>query len=639
MDSAIRNQFALLLGIVFVVSSAHGAEPAKAPEVALAVEGKARLPIIGGKVAEPVQELRDTLKRITGADFAVEKPGDKTPGIYVGLDTDFPSVKIDAADKLGSEGFVLKTDAASVYLIAHEPAGVAQAVTTFLHRLGCRWYFPGDVWEVIPKTTTLAVRLDERQTPSMAVGRVIWYGFGAYAPCAKDLKSWNHHNRMGGPSPIQIGHTWFGLSPEKDFATHPEWFAEVKGQRKTSKPCYSHPDVIKQATKHALARAAEGSRMITLSPPDGLGFCECERCKAVTQGGDIFQKHGTSFAKRPDGVVVSIPSETLFACVNTVAAAVAEKHPQTKVGCMAYSAYSQPPSFKLHPNVFVQVTTAYRRTDLTLAEQLAGFKKAGSRAGIREYFSVYQWDWDAKPPKGKLSPAKIGEQMKHYSELGVESINAESSNNWGPRGLSYYLAAQLMWDVKVDTRALARDFFDTAFGPAAKPMERYYTHWHGSAAAGDDEAAADELGDAKDAASDPAKLAQLFADLDEAARLAKDRPDCLARVDHLRMYLHYLVLRQRTQQAGKGKVKDKDALVAAVKAETQFGARLTYTNMIHSRPLLGKAFERRFKPYMKVLEGVPELKRDNKDIRAVGKPPTHEEVEQFWEEDRAALVK
>ena len=105
------------------------------------------------------------------------------------------------------------------------------------------------------------------------------------------------------------------------------------------------------------------------------------------------------------------------------------------------------------------------------------------------------------------------------------------------------------------------------------------------------------------------------------------------------MYLHYLVLRQRSQQAGKGKVKDKDALIAAVKAETQFGARLTYTNMIHSRPLLGKAFERRFKPYMKVLDGVPELKRDNKDIRAVGKPPTHEEVEKFWEEDRAALVK
>jgi hypothetical protein len=630
----------IVLALLCVGFVARGAEPAKSPEVAIAIEGKARLPIISGKVAEPAQELRETLKRMTGTDFTVEKSGDKTPGIYVGLDTDFPNVNIDDPAKLGAEGFVMKTDAGSIYLIGHEPAGVAHAVTTFLQRLGCRWYFPGDVWEVIPKKSTIAIRLDERQTPSMSVGRVIWYGFGAYAPCAKDLKSWNHHNRMGGPTPIQIGHTWFGLAPEKDFTAHPEWFAEVKGERKKSKPCYSHPDVIKQAKEYALARAAEGHKMISLSPPDGLGFCECERCKAVGQGGEIFHKHGTAFAKRPDGVVVGIATETLYACVNQAAAAVAEKYPQTRIGCYAYSAYSQPPSFKLHPNVFVQATTAYRRTDLTLAEQLDGFKKAGCRAGIREYFSVYQWDWDAKPPKGKLSPAKIGEQMKRYHELGVEAIGAESSNNWAPRGLSYYLAAQLMWDVNADTKALTRDFFDTAFGPAAAPMERYYKHWYGSALT-EDEPATGELDDAKDAEADPSKLAQMFKDLDEAAKLAKDRPDCLARVDHLRMYLHYLVLRQKTQQAGKGKGKnrDKDAIIAAVKAEVAFGARLTYTNMIHSRPLLGKAFERRFRPYVKILEGVPELQRDSKGLRAVGKPPTHEEVEKFWEEDRAVLVK
>lgn len=636
----MRSTLCALLCIGFVPPTLVAAEPTPAPEVAIAVEGKARLVIVGGKVAEPVQELRDTLKRMTGADFTVEKSDSKAAGIRVGLVTDFPELKIDRPESLGTEGFVLKTEAGNIYLVAREPAGVGHAVTTFLQRLGCRWYFPGEAWEVIPRKETLAIRLDERQTPSMAVGRVIWYGFGAYPPCAKDLKAWNHHNRMGGPTPIQIGHTWIGLSAEKDFAAHPEWFAEVKGERKTSKPCYSHPEVRKQATKYALARAAEGARMISLSPPDGLGFCECERCRAVAQGGEIFPKHGTSFAKRPDGVVVSIASETLFGCVNEVAAAVAEKYPQTRVGCMAYSAYSQPPSFKLHPNVFVQVTTAYRRTDLTLAEQLAGFKKAGSRAGIREYFSVYQWDWDVKPPKGKLAPAKIGEQMKHYHELGVDSINAESSNNWAPRGLSYYLAAQLMWDVNADTKALARDFFDTAFGPAAAPMERYYKHWYGSGV-GDDDTPTDELGDAKDAAGDATRLVQLIKDLDEAARLAKDRPDCLARVDHLRMYLHYLVLRQRTQQAGKGKgkAKDKDALIAAVKAETEFGARLTYTNMIHTRPLLGKAFERRFKPYMKVLQDVPELKKDSKGVRSVGKPPTHEEVEKFWEEDRAGLVK
>src|SRR5262249_2937312 len=149
---------------------------------------------------------------------------------------------------------------------------------------------------------------------------------------------------------------------------------------------------------------------------------------------------------RPDDVVVSVPSETVFGLANQAAAAVAEKHPKTRIGCMAYSAYSHPPSFKLHPNVFVQVTTAYRRTDLSLADQLAAFEKQGCQAGVRDYFSVYQWDWDSAPPKGKLAPDKMRDALSHYHKNGVASINAEASNNWGPRGLSYYLAGQLMWD-------------------------------------------------------------------------------------------------------------------------------------------------------------------------------------------------
>src|SRR5262249_14102088 len=152
-------------------------------------------------------------------------------------------------------------------------------VSTLLQRLGCRWYFPGETWEVIPQRPTIAIKLDERQKPSFPVGRHIWYGFGAYAPNARDFKEWNRHNRMGGPAPVQIGHTWFGLQAKRDFKEHPDWFALVNGERKTSKPCYSHPDVIKQAIRHGLERAAAGDTMITMSPPDGLGFCECERCR------------------------------------------------------------------------------------------------------------------------------------------------------------------------------------------------------------------------------------------------------------------------------------------------------------------------------------------------------------------------
>src|SRR5262249_10815496 len=139
----------------------------------------------------------------------------------------------------------------------------------------------------------------------------------------------------------------------------------------------------------------------------------------------------------------------------------------------------------------------------------------------------------------------------------------------------------------------------------------------------------------KEAAIEGQKLKLLFGDLDDAARRAKDRPDCLARIDHLRMYAHYLLLRQRTQEAAK--TKDDKVILDAIRNETVFGARLTYPNMIHSRPLLGKAFLRRFKPFEKLLVNVPEAQAENKGWRKVGQPPSHAELEQLWAEDKTAL--
>src|SRR5262249_12835298 len=148
-----------------------------------------------------------------------------------------------------------------------------------------------------------------------------------------------------------------------------------------------------------------------------------------------------------------------------------------------------------------------------------------------------------------------------------------------------------------DVEALLRDFYAAAFGPDADAMKSFYRHWYGAAGLGGAETPGSETGERTQELVPRDKLRAMFQDLDEAARLTKERPDCLARVDHLRMYVHYLVLRQQTEAAGAGKDRaaNKKAILEAVRAETQFAGRLTYTNMIHSRPVLGKAFLRRFK--------------------------------------------
>lgn len=593
-----------------------------------------------------VRELIQYVQQMSGAALKVEAAKSGATGCYVGLATSFPWLKRDLKD-LGEEGFVISSDGKSLCLLANRPLGVRQAVLTFLMDQGCRWFFPGKAWEVVPQQATIQGTYDIKQSPSFNMGRTIWYGYGTYPETGKDHNAWMYHNRMGGPSPVSIGHTNYGIDFDKDFVAHPEWFALVGGVRKHNKVCYSNPEVIARMTQYGLDQAAKGAKSISMSPADGLGFCECDKCNAWAKGGEVKADKGSFFATRPDGLLVCTVSEPLFNAVNIVAKAVGQKYPDVVLGCYGYSAYSHPPSFNLEPNVFIQTTTSYRRTPLTLEEQIDLWGQRAKQVGIRGYWSVFQWDWDG-PMVGKFVPEQIQKDLQLYRSHNAVAFNTEASNNWAPRGLSYYLGSQLLWDVNADTKPIIKDFYEKAFGPAAKPMERYYVRFYGPSVAVIDPAnasAADSAAYGKDLDATDQTLAATFKDLDEAAKLVSGQPQYQVRVDQIRMYAYYLLLRQHVKEVASS--KDADKIIAAAKAETVFGGRLTNTNMLHSRALLGKAFLRRFdqdklKGYLadtKEVEGkkVDEPKEFTQAWLKVGTPPTHEELEQLWTQGKKEL--
>lgn len=605
----------------------------------IAEDGRPRVSIVVGSVREPVDELQTYLDRITGAEFAVAAERQDSPAIYVGLAADFPWHEVESPEKLGGEGFVIQVADGNLYVIGNKPLGVQHGVTTLLHELGCRWFFPGEVWEVVPRQKNLSVAMNVRSTPSFPTQRRIWYGFGAYGPCKEDWEAWVRHNRMGGPLSVGIGHSWAGLHAEKDFQTHPEWFALVDGRRQPSKPCYSHPEVLAKAKQAALDRAERGDAMISITPPDGLGYCSCEKCKAVAGVKEVFEEKGSLFGKQTDGTLVNVTSETVFRFANDVAKAVAAKYPRALIGCYAYSAYSHPPSFKLHPNVYLQTTTAYRRTPLSLEEQVSAFGEKTEQLGIREYYSVYQWDWDYPDP-GKMTPDVLKQDLSNFHAWGVTAVNAEASNNWAARGLGYYVASQLLWDVDADTRPMVKDFYEKAFGPAAPAMERYFVRWYGPSVAAlgddDDRDLPQRVKYMEKGKHDVEVLRAAYSDLDDAIKLADGDDAILARIDQLRMYMHYLVLRYQLQQAEA--TGDREKILAAVGEETRFGGRLTYTNMIHTRPLLGKAFLRRFRKHADLLENHPAAGQKSGDWRVIGTPPERDELDRLWQADKELLA-
>jgi len=82
--------------------------------------------------------------------------------------------------------------------------------------------------------------------------------------------------------------------------------------------------------------------IMNISPSDGFGFCECERCRALDVPG-VF-----SYDKKHPQI-----SDRIFTYANEVARRVREKNPEKACGILAYTFYHQPPVKleKIEPNI------------------------------------------------------------------------------------------------------------------------------------------------------------------------------------------------------------------------------------------------------------------------------------------------
>ncbi|MCM8765023.1 MAG: DUF4838 domain-containing protein, partial [Candidatus Omnitrophica bacterium] len=240
-----------------------------------------------------------------------------------------------------------------------------------------------------------------------------------------------------------------------EFEKHPEYLGLVGGERKSTKFCISNPNLRKLVVDYAIRTFEQNPELdsISMEPSDGGGWCECQKCVKM---GSI--------------------SNRALTLANQVAEAIAKKFGDKYVGMYAYSFHSPPPNIKVHPNVIISVATAFIKGGYTVEQLMEGWSKKGATIGIREYYGVNVWDRDL-PGSPKASGVKsLANSIADFYKKGARFLTAESSDNWGPNGLGYYVAARVLWDVekkkKVDE--LRRDFFEKMFGPAKDKMEEFY---------------------------------------------------------------------------------------------------------------------------------------------------------------------
>ncbi len=522
-----RNDFRAAIffwQLLFWLPGLLAAQATAAESITLAEGGMAKLPVVISEKASPAvkqvaDELAGYLGRIAGAKFAVET-GDGSRGIVLGTLAEFPQPELNEPLALrqeydGREAFAIRTQKDRLLLIGGSDLGASHAAFRLLEALGCRWFFPAEAWEVVPSQPQLKVSIDETDRPKF-LARRIWYGYGAFndrghprgSTCLKDYETWSRHNRMASSFRVSTGHAWQGiiLDNKQLFAEHPEYLALVKGERKGEQLCVSNPAVRELAVAYAMKQIAKSPdrEMVSMECSDGYGQCECDECRKL------------------GGV-----SDRVFGLANHVAKQVQLKHPGKMVGCLAYSEHSEPPSFSLEPNVYVQLTAGFIRGQYTWDELVDLWPQRCARMGFYEYYSVYLWDFDKLPGGRGADIDLIRQRIQRYASKGATSFDAESGNNWGVHGRGYLVTNRLLWHPEDDVEAILTDFYDKAFGPGAAAMRRYYDRWSPS----DKPLMSRSL------------MGELFRDLDEAALAANDRPDVLTRLDQLKHYLRFTHLR------------------------------------------------------------------------------------------------
>ncbi len=424
-------------------------------------------PTADAKVA--VSELQRVIGKITGTKPELgEKPD--TPTIHVGRDAFVEKAGLNL-DKLDEDGFVIQTiGTRDLVLAGRKPHGTEFAVYRFLQKYGgVRWYFPTELGEVVPRRASFGVgKLADREEPSFHSR--LWSSAARF-----DRGVWERHNLCRGR--YSFHHNLINVFvPSKLYAKHPEWFPEIKGQRKRPRddhdhywqPCLANPDAARYAAevarKYFEAHPEAASFSLGMNDTAAAGFCECAQCKALDPTDPQDQK-------TPRGLPNY--SNRFYRFMNRVAAELAKTHPDKYLGCLAYHVTEPPPTFDGSPRIIPYLTAGRANwTDPAIRE--------GDQKLIRAWckkvpiVGIYDYYYGGGFISPRLFTQLTEESLQFAHKTGVRAFYAEIYSTWSLDGPKAWVASQLLWDVNQSASKLVDEFCRDLFGNAAEPMRDYF---------------------------------------------------------------------------------------------------------------------------------------------------------------------
>lgn len=563
------------------------AEVLPAGGLVLAEAGKAALPIVISDQARPPEmtaaaQLSEYLEKISGAHFSVLResahPAGK-PAIFIGATQALAKSKAEADLGLGAEDWRIRVEGDSLFLFGGYPRGTLYAVFHLLEdELGVHWWTPTS--QTIPRRAKVAISRRDRSGHPAFASRTITY-YTAANRQSRDKFDGNRmveavkydgglfvaHNRLNnqgnkdylidlkfggrdGFGPPGFVHTYFQyVDPKKHFATHPEWFSLVDGERRK---VAAQLDVMNPELRAFMLRtlfgyiettvkedAQEGysSRLVfDISPDDHEGYDEGKASR------DLVEKEGTEMAP-------------LLDMINELAGAIKEPYPDVRLETLAYKATEEPPkTIHAADNVIITVAdTASNPARALTAEGNGAFldllkrwKERAKHLRVWDYANAYGIFSGSLPlPMAKT----LSQDLKTYDELGVEGVLVEIGDPWtgADRDFLYWITMKGMEDPQQEYSRLEKTFTDGFFGPAGPRIREYYALLaEAAASAKADGVSAFGSHQPSFAFLDLAylrKASELFDSAETAVQSVTEDPEALLRVRKARLGLDEAILR------------------------------------------------------------------------------------------------
>lgn len=365
--------------------------------------------------------------------------------------------------------------------------GTQFAVTMLFEKLGCGWYGPDELWQVIPRQETIRVGyLDIDHRPTF---------ISRYSNVLRANPDIGRRWYLGGDRRIS-GHGFpFMVSREEYFPIHPEWFCMIDGERNPFvewwQYCYSNEELADELAKKICEKFEAEPELIqySIALNDGWyhGWCECDQCRSM----------GT-------------PSETAVLFANRLARRIGKRFPNHKLTFLAYFPTYFPPThpMEVEPNVEVMFC---KEADMFMPvdkgpdngyHQRYYFKQSKNTYPVpwRENFEKWNsmvpfrhkaiWDWyciAAAAPEWKDVPWVQGDVATRnnrywhdhgigyvYNDQGPLGSFFEDDSSYPLRFPLWHVAARSWWDGDLTGSDILMEDCIKLYGGAADLMFAYY---------------------------------------------------------------------------------------------------------------------------------------------------------------------